>query len=128
MKVRRHGPACPEQYLGEYLRRGDAYRVIAVRFVDRRARYRLGQLPLAAGRHDTVPGRDHHRGGDIDLADPAVRGELADGLDSCQGGAKRGPAQRSAGPRGGGRVIYRATAAWARAQLRRTPLGTALAA
>src|SRR6266704_1266367 len=64
--------------------------VTGVHFVHRGAGDRAGQPELAADRDDVVPGRDHHRGGDVDLADPAVRGELADGLDGRDGGAEAG--------------------------------------
>ena len=56
-------------------------------------------------RHDAVPGGDDHRGRDVDLADPPVRAEFADGLDGRDGGGQRGPAQLGAGPAGGGRVV-----------------------
>ena len=98
-------PACLEQHWIEHLRSGDAHRVIGVHLVDRGVRDRLGQLKLAAGRQNAVPGRDHHRGGDIDLADPAGRVELADGLEGRDGGGERGPAQLGAGPASCGRVI-----------------------
>lgn len=64
-----------------------------VHLVDRSARDRADQLKLAAGRHDAVPGRDHNRGRDIDLTNPAGRGELAGSLDGRHGGSERGPAQ-----------------------------------
>jgi hypothetical protein len=51
--------------------------VTGVHLVDRCARDRPGQLELAGRRHDVIPGGDHHRGGDRDLADPAGRRELA---------------------------------------------------
>ena len=84
----RHRPARLEQRRGEQLRRVDARPVIRLHRVDRRARDRPGQPELAAGRHDTVPGGDDHRGRDVDLADPSVRRELADGLDGRDGGGE----------------------------------------
>ena len=53
-------------------------------------------------------GRDHHRGGHVDLADPAVRGELAGTLDGRDGGAEAGPPQLGARLPGRGRVLDRA--------------------
>ena len=53
----RHRPARLDQRRGEQLRRVDAHPVVGLHRVDRRARDRPGQPELAAGRHDTVPGR-----------------------------------------------------------------------
>ena len=79
--------------------------MIGVHLVDRRAGDRPGQPELTARRHDAVADRNDHRGRDIDLADPAVRAELADGFDGRDGGDEPGPAQLGAGPAGGRRVV-----------------------
>lgn len=100
-----HRPACLEQRRGEQLRRGDACPVTGVHLVHRYARHRPGQLKLAARRRDLVPGGDHHRGGDIDLADPARRGEPADGPDGRDRGGQGRPAQLGACPPACGRVV-----------------------
>ena len=64
-----------------------------------------GQLKLAARRHDTVAGHDHHGSGDIGLADPGGRGELADDPDGRDCGGQGGPPQLGAGPAACCRVV-----------------------
>ena len=49
--------------------------MIAIDFVDDRARNRLGQAPLTGGRDERVAGRDEYRGGYVHRADPLTRVE-----------------------------------------------------